>query len=252
MIRILHALLVLGFGLPGLSVHASDNWYHVELMVFAHERASDEQWRRNRLPAYPASHIHFSEHGTRLPDDADDALRDALSQGAWQPVSNLSMDDMRERMAESGHYRTLFHDSWRQPISAREQAVPIYIQGAHMLDVATQGSALAEAGFAEPVEPADSFEPGLSASGLSEPDPAEFIGAGIEALAPPAPLPELQGTLTLSESRFLHVEPNLWLALHDGDGEHYFASLTQSRRLRVGELHYIDNPRLGVLIKVSQ
>ncbi len=260
MIRILHALLVLGFGLPGLSVHASDNWYHVELMVFAHERASDEQWRRNRLPAYPASHIHFSEHGTRLPDDADDALRDALSQGAWQPVSNLSMDDMRERMAESGHYRTLFHDSWRQPISAREQAVPVYIQGARMLDVAARSSTWTEAGFAELAElaePADSFEPDLSASGLSESGLSEFdlvelAGASIEALASPAPLPELQGTLTLSESRFLHVEPNLWLALHDGDGEYYFASLTQSRRLRVGELHYIDNPRLGVLIKVSQ
>lgn len=236
MTRTLHTLLVLlSLGLPGLSAHANGDWYHVELMVFAHERASDEQWRRNRLPAYPEPYIHFSERGTRLPVGAGGAFRAALNQGAWQPVSNLSMDEMRERMARSGHYRTLFHYSWRQPIGPREQALPIYIQGGEMLNSgAPDDVSLAE------LAPASAGEDAGPA-----PDDDEAASAR-------PPLPELQGTLMLSESRFLHLEPNLWLALSDGNGEHYFASLTQSRRLRAGELHYIDNPRLGVLIKISR
>lgn len=238
MTRILHGLLLaVSLGLPGLSIQASDDWYHIELMVFAHERASDEQWRRDRQPDYAAPYIHFSEHGAHLPDDASDAQRHALSQGAWQLASNLAMDEMRERMTQSGNYRTLFHYSWRQPIGAREQALPIYVEGGGTLTPAapspaeTQGNdTLRE--LSDPARPDDAFYAAI-------------------ASPPPARVPELQGTLVLSESRFLHVEPNLWLTLTDEHGEHYFASLTQSRRLRAGELHYLDNPRLGVLIKVS-
>lgn len=260
MTRILHGLLLaVSLGLPGLSIQASDDWYHIELMVFAHERASDEQWRRNRQPDYSAPYIHFSEQGTRLPDDASDTQRHALSQGAWQPVGNLSMDDMRERMTVNGNYRTLFHQSWRQPIQAREQTLPIYIQGGQALpSKATkpepeQNSHADNSLVAAGGPAAHDLQPDQPVTGSAYAEIFNTEPVGTEhAHTTYTDLPELQGTLTLFESRFLHVEPSLWLALTDHEGQRYFASLTQNRRLQTGELHYIDNPRLGILIKVTK
>src|SRR5690606_8502902 len=137
-------------------------------------------------------------------------------QGAWQSTDGLSLTEMRERMAGNGNYRILFHQRWRQPVGQREQMLPVYVQGGRTLP-------------GQPPAPQD-----------DAPEPVALPDQ-----------PELQGTLLLSESRFLHLEPNLWLALTDGEGERYFASLNGTRRLRAGELHYLDNPRIGVLVKIS-
>jgi hypothetical protein len=70
--------------------------------------------------------------------------------------------------------------------------------------------------------------------------------------------PELEGTVKLSINRYLHVELDLLLHEKSAEplsiGESLFAPAVQSyrlnshRRMRSGELHYIDHPRMGVLI----
>lgn len=114
----------------------------------------------------------------------------------------------------------------------------------------------------QPVPARDAPEPILLLAGA--PLPADLYG--------PPVLP-LQGTVSVTLGRFLHVAARLWLhepaatlapeALlrpFSGHGElagrlaqalepRYF-ELDESRRLRSEELHYLDHPRFGVLVQV--
>lgn len=113
-----------------------------------------------------------------------------------------------------GAMEPLFHQAWRQPVETGKRAEPIYLG------------------------------PDLNRSGNFPPPPFE-------------------GLIKISVSRYLHVEldillngANNTLAPVTPDGP---ASVTRgsirfqaSRRMRSGELHYIDHPRMGALIQISR
>lgn len=63
---------------------------------------------------------------------------------------------------------------------------------------------------------------------------------------------ELDGTLRLTLSRYLHLHADLaWTSTGDyGDLGSYY--LKESRRMRSGELHHLDSPRFGLLVRVSK
>lgn len=68
-------------------------------------------------------------------------------------------------------------------------------------------------------------------------------------------MPRVDGSLRLSVARYLHLETDLRLV----EDQPYAAQepgtsvipLRQSRRMRSGELHYIDHPRMGILVLVT-
>lgn len=55
----------------------------------------------------------------------------------------------------------------------------------------------------------------------------------------------LFGTVTLKRRRFLHAEVDLWFERGDTLEQ---VRMQQSRKMRSDELHYLDHPRLGVII----
>ena len=57
---------------------------------------------------------------------------------------------------------------------------------------------------------------------------------------------ELDGSITLIRERYLHLSVDLALT---SPGSVY--RLDETRRMRSGELHYFDNPRLGVIARVT-
>jgi hypothetical protein len=59
--------------------------------------------------------------------------------------------------------------------------------------------------------------------------------------------PVVEGTAIVSVNRYLHL--NLDLLLSSGGDDSY--RLQAHRRMRSGELHYIDHPRIGVLVKIT-
>ncbi len=63
----------------------------------------------------------------------------------------------------------------------------------------------------------------------------------------PAP-PKLDGTLRVYLTRFLHVDTDL---LYQREGTEIPVRLQASRRMRSGELHFLDHPLFGVLILVT-
>jgi hypothetical protein len=62
-------------------------------------------------------------------------------------------------------------------------------------------------------------------------------------------VPEIDGTVALHLGRFLHLRADLQLTSLNGDEARAWR-LHQERRMRSEELHHLDSPRLGILVKV--
>lgn len=62
----------------------------------------------------------------------------------------------------------------------------------------------------------------------------------------PAPV---EGSLSLMLGRFLHLEADL-VHTQPAEGGYVAYHLRERRRMRRDELHYLDSPRLGVLVRV--
>ncbi|MFN2339611.1 MAG: CsiV family protein [Gammaproteobacteria bacterium] len=91
---------------------------------------------------------------------------------------------------------------------------------------------------------------------LMEPAVAQSIDiAALSGAAGDRATPRVEGSLRLSVARYLHLETDLRLVADDRyllqDSQAAVYSLRQSRRMRSGELHYIDHPRLGVLALIT-
>ncbi|MCY3884100.1 MAG: CsiV family protein [Gammaproteobacteria bacterium] len=71
---------------------------------------------------------------------------------------------------------------------------------------------------------------------------------------------ELEGTVELSSARFLHISLNVWKAVNPSeksiDSGHVprllFYSMKESRRLTLGQTHYFDHPKFGILVRVQR
>ncbi|MCY4344133.1 MAG: CsiV family protein [Gammaproteobacteria bacterium] len=64
----------------------------------------------------------------------------------------------------------------------------------------------------------------------------------------------VSGTLAVTLGRFLHFNATLWLE-EPGDGQDGlvpFMQLSEARTMRLEELHYLDHPRLGVLVRINR
>lgn len=182
------------------------------------------------------------------------------------PQEELQLTSLRQRLDKSPGYETLVHVGWRQALSRNEkpQAVHIY-RGMEQADTQTS--------LAEPL-----VDPLVSA------DTARID----QAVASPLPL---DGTVAVVLGRYLHVAADLVYAPEEAplpaaapgtaspppqvpaptdipteegtidgalaDGEQPVVPkplvyrMTQSRRMRSNELHYLDHPLFGMLIQAT-
>ena len=58
---------------------------------------------------------------------------------------------------------------------------------------------------------------------------------------------DVEGWVAVTVARFVHVEVHLWVRLDDAA----FALVSESRRLRSGEVHYLDHPILGMIVRAG-
>lgn len=73
---------------------------------------------------------------------------------------------------------------------------------------------------------------------------------------------EVEGTIAFSVARFLHLRVNLWRfvssppnydpAETEFDTPVFFYKIQESRRLALGEVHYFDHPKFGVLVQIRR
>ncbi len=252
-------------------------WYQIELLAFSQSISSqgDEQWRPDIALAYPpnwkqlkiplsinAIESENTESPTDevIPETTDSLVKDNSSVAtdlSTEPYYLLPEEDHElnanaRALNRDKRYRVLFHQSWRQPVVDLDNAPSLLISGG------------------------DSFSNHH----------------------------ELEGSITISVARYLHLHTNLWFSeftrnygqeqgqwpalpirpdLRQVESQEWSASLEESdawsnfsgpesefekilnqpyvldrvvlvkqkRRMRSGELHFIDHPLLGLLIKVT-
>ncbi|WP_390619000.1 CsiV family protein [Maricurvus nonylphenolicus] len=258
-------------------------WYQIELLAFSQNvpNQAQEQWRTDIALAYPPNWQRLKQP-LQLAPLAEDTEENTASAEEAAPSTDgntplgtdlerepyyLLPEEQRElnnnarALARDKRYRVLFHESWRQPVVDIDNAPSLLIHG------------------------------------------GEIYGEH----------QELEGSITISVARYLHLHTNLWLSeftrnygqnqqswRQDSDSKDWpmlpirpdlrkvesqdwmplatqedaWSGLTsleteydkilnqpyvldqvvllkQKRRMRSGELHFIDHPLVGLLIKIT-
>jgi hypothetical protein len=152
----------------------------------------------------------------------------------FEPVEPIDLDSMADALGRRDGYRVLVHEAWRQPGFARVDAMT--------LDLETVGRLRARMEFE-----------GALARGLRPPAPESPVppvgtqdgapGSAVDDAAPGAET--LTATARLWRGRYLHLEIDTVLTR-----ETRTMRLSESRRMRSGELHYFDSPNIGAIAVV--
>lgn len=148
---------------------------------------------------------------------------DAVAAGFRPLEQNLSLSDNAASIAASRRYRLIRHLAWRQPGLDRKDAVAIRIS----------------LGSTTPVflpEDISAFEEFIPASASPTPERQRKINTST-----------VNGSILVHLGRFLHMETKL-VFTDEETGQSF--RLSQSRKMRSRELHYIDNPRFGILTRI--
>ena len=151
------------------------------------------------------------------------ASEEAAAAGFRIVETETGLDEQAAAIAASGRYRLLRHFAWRQPGLDASEARAIRVNVGRTLEMY----------LPEDISPYDRFIP---ASAAPRPDRTRAVRSST-----------VSGTLKVRLGRFLHLESQL-VFTDEESGASY--RLWESRKMRSTELHYVDNPRFGLLARI--
>ena len=184
--------------------------YRVEVVLFEHLRASTPGNGNYWVPSPRSAVLLDSERAVAAGFITDEN-------------GERELEDDAARMNASGRYRVLRHMVWQQPGLDNENAIRIRMASGSRIPLWIAGDA-------------DTQEQFIPASAEPRPGREDEVASFT-----------VDGTLRVRLGRFLHVESRL--VYHDvKEGRSY--RLFESRKMRSRELHYIDNPRFGILTRI--
>jgi hypothetical protein len=227
----------------------NDSWYRVEIVIFERladvDPASTQEILVSRAPrAYPRDVFAFDDDSSRAaayPLDAETRAMPAL------PAVDIANKSVQAQAAAPA----------AQPTPAERAAKLIADYQSQLQDRAfrfepgntllltpedgrLQRSNLYRVVFhrawVQPVPDRDQLRPMLIQAG-------ERIGTGWR----------IEGFLGVTRGRYLHLDTRLWYTPNpspDAQDPGYM-ELREQRRMRSGELHYLDHPKFGVLARVD-
>jgi len=185
--------------------------YDVEVIIFEHTRQTNVGSSNNLL--FPVV-----KGARRIPQTADPS-------SPIQPLPELRLQAEADKIAQSSSYRLIYHGGWRQPDFDQETAPFMRIA------LGSPVNMLVERGT-----PDSQFLKGYDAP------PANLTQPLSEARSA-----TIYGGIKVWVGRFLHFDTHL--AYTPRGGTRSFA-MQQDRRMRSRQLHYLDNPRLGIITKI--
>ncbi|VAX06979.1 hypothetical protein MNBD_GAMMA26-2001 [hydrothermal vent metagenome] len=215
-------LLFIALLYTGTSLANKPPWFEVEIIIFTRD----------------LDQVSQSEEWPRSPGTPDFTNARPLQPGTGQTPGPYALIPKKEyrlmsafrRLQRTGSkLRPVVHLAWRQPVTSREQSELLYVRALEKM-------------------------PTTNITGIIESQP-------------PAP-PKLEGTILVTVNRYLHVYLDLiryakkppTYAIDDEFPVHDFIVKTPAfttyrmqshRRMRSGELHYLDHPLMGALIKIT-
>ncbi|VAW98464.1 hypothetical protein MNBD_GAMMA23-1506 [hydrothermal vent metagenome] len=214
-------------------------YYDVEILLFENIKpnpTNTETWPSSLEFEVPEDSLFI---GSPYPGPIPTAYNPRFT---FKPIksSTYQLQEEAKRLTEHKDYRILYHRSWRQPGMEREKAVSVKI--------------LREIPRIKLPVTVTENNPALS---IEQIDYNRIINERLPATN------NLQGLIKITLSRYLHIQTDIQYTRHivEDNSENPDASfanikpqvyqLKQTRKMRSKELHYIDNPRLGLLVYIT-
>ena len=232
---------------PPLEDEADDN---------AEEAPEQEQEQEQSLPG--------SEESPEEPEEVpEEELPATPSPFIVLPSSELEFRGKAAYMQRTGRYQTLFHKTWVQAIADESNALPLIIDRSGDMEEWPQLQGSVKFFLSRYLHLETNLW--LNTPGNYLPQgwqmPAAPLGPkSLTIIYPPEPEPEIEEEPEPIESGFFagtQVDP-----MEDGEDEllepvgpvypwGHAVLLQQKRKMRSTELHYIDHPMLGLVVKIT-
>ena len=262
--------------LPQWAQAQSEQLYQVELLVFSRPAgAGAEHWDAIPELAYPARSRFLSYPGEQVERPTTTSTADNTAApvggtvaGTSQPAPFTTLAAGQRRFAgkaaamqRSGRYRMLFHETWIQPMGSQASAMPIVLDrsGDGGPWPALQGSIklyLSRYFYLDTnlwLNTQGEYLPGdwrMPAPPLAPASPAQQRSA--VATVQPASLAEPADAEQVAVQFEAETRPDTDLSEEGANYPYRHAvQLKQTRRMRSGQVVYIDHPLLGVLVTIT-
>lgn len=234
-----------------------DQWYEIEIIVFQHkDPESTESWPGDPGAPDVTDAVELApamlspvqaELGRTLQEDARAAtLKMPLLPFQLIDDSELRLGAVVNRLMLSDDYAPILHTAWRQPAVERDKSPAVHVQ-----------SEMPESPRSGAVTLNDL---------LVTPPGEELFGEALVETAGETPTNTIDGTITVSRNRYLHLktdllyhkaeaqaqeESGLFSIFSREDRQPDVFRMRQQRRIREGELHYFDHPMFGLIALVT-
>jgi Peptidoglycan-binding protein, CsiV len=236
-------------------------WYQVEMIIFSRNNPSlQEHFPTNIHLGYPsrwqvlkdpnpiASRSVTENNSITNQPAVLTSVVDLNTQPFYMlPAESRQLNSAADKLSRSSDFTILFHQAWRQPITAQSQADWILINnqrsdehapllsGSIRLSVATYLRLETRLWFAE-------FEPKLDDTAKEWPEIPE---------SPDKIVQEIDATQSSFFSDENQNTPEQTEATTDQWQTKQIVLLKDRREMRSNEAHYIDHPLVGMIIKIS-
>lgn len=226
-------------------------WYQIELIVFEnlYPDIDGELWYQmpelvgldDAVVLKKMNEIESLSSGEEVASENPEFM---LHPYTILPDNNYRMNGIYRVLRLSREYRPLYHVTWQQPGFDGSKAIPVHIQSEDASNL---------------------HELTIPAELVTEPMPVDFYEP-VELV--------LDGTLRIRSNLYLYIdldmvlfrEPPLLNIMEEGElelaknpMEQYrelnpveYIRLTETRRIKLNELHYFDHPMFGVILQVSR
>ena len=213
------------------------DWYRVEVVLFAYTEpdADDEWWyEAPGLPSRAQTISLITKTDDPLPAGTPDSAEPVrMIPYLALPRQDYRLAGVRRALAASAEHRPLLHAAWQQPGLGAEDVRAVRLENIR-LDSRTERRQ------------------------QSEPEQAQAQAQDQPQYTPPKKV--YDGIIRLRTSRFLHLDvdiayfPEVLEQPSHSRGRPVadYVRLTESRRIRLEELHYFDHPLFGVIVQVER
>jgi len=226
-----------------MSSHTHAREYAIEMIFFMHidgEQITDENFPENLKLVSPNQGIEINNDYPHSKVESSTANEDEQQ---WRaiPSSDFILNDVVKKLNHSRDYKVLKHIAWQQPIADHKNAQLIKIQGGRDLSLDHPERLPAYPQASNPI--------------------LAIVGNQNIDLSPPA-LYELEGTVKVVITRYIHVYADLILHLERfiSHKSHQKATVNNDlidykidlhKKMKSRELHYIDHPLIGIIVEAT-
>lgn len=233
------------------------SWFQIEVLIFEHTGSRPEN--PERWPTYPSLErrspaLVIAEPDSQTEDSgaADNNPEAEQLPVPFRPLSEPEWTLAAEKTAleESRNYRVLYHQSWVQPVPGRNDITPIRIDAGDVY-----GSQHELQGYLDLyVERYLHLNTDLQLIRYAQTDnPFRLIDESANPEANDGSTPFMGMSLD-QEASALGSDVFNTEIITSNNNQYYVATesieMKQRRRMRSSELHYLDNPELGLLIYI--